>query len=236
MPPRTDDPPPAAENLYIRVGKRSSNHFLHYPEKVSRHSCGETATSRIQSREKRVSLRYSAFMPQELDDTDLQILDLIQSDARRPADAIGQLVNLSASAVQRRISRLRDDGVIVGEIALLEPKAVGRPLVMIVDVELERERPNLLADFKRWLLREPAIQQAWYVTGGSDYVLVVTAVDVDSYDSLMQKLVTDNPNVRKFGTRVALKTLKRGFVIPLTQRHDKERGSDTGPISGLSSD
>jgi Lrp/AsnC family transcriptional regulator, leucine-responsive regulatory protein len=74
------------------------------------------------------------------------------------------------------------------------------------------------------------------VTGGSDYVLVVTAVDVDSYDSLMQKLVTDNPNVRKFGTRVALKTLKRGLALPLRQRTEREQGSDSGSPSGLSSD
>jgi DNA-binding Lrp family transcriptional regulator len=175
-------------------------------------------------------------MTQELDEKDLQILDLIQSDARQSAEMIAQIVNLSASAVQRRIARLRDDGVIVGDIALLEPKAVGRPLVMIVDVELERERPNLLADFKRWVQREPAVQQAWYVTGGSDYILVVTAVDVDSYDSLMQKLVTDNPNVRKFGTRVALKTLKRGLVLPLRPRTEREQGGDSGSPSGLSSD
>jgi Lrp/AsnC family transcriptional regulator, leucine-responsive regulatory protein len=207
-----------------------------YSGKVSNRSRGQTAIFQVESGEKSAFLRYSAGMTQELDEKDLQILDLVQSDARQSAETIAQIVNLSASAVQRRIARLRDDGVIVGDIALLEPKAVGRPLVMIVDVELERERPNLLADFKRWVQREPAVQQAWYVTGGSDYVLVVTAVDVDSYDSLMQKLVTDNPNVRKFGTRVALKTLKRGLALPLKQRTEREQGGDSGSPSGLSSD
>jgi Lrp/AsnC family leucine-responsive transcriptional regulator len=153
-------------------------------------------------------------MPTELDALDRKILALVQADASRPADAIGGMVGLSASAVQRRLARLRDSGVIEGEIAVVDPKALGRVLTMIVDIELERERPELLASFKRWIAAEPAVQQAWYVTGDGDYVLVVTACDVEEYDALMQRLLADNANVRSFRTRVSLATLKRGLAVP----------------------
>ncbi|TWI03570.1 DNA-binding Lrp family transcriptional regulator [Luteimonas cucumeris] len=150
----------------------------------------------------------------ELDKFDRNILAIIQSDARRPAEAIGAEVGLSASAVQRRIARLRDEGVIAAEVAVVDARRVGRPLTMIVDIEVERERPELVAGLKRWIADEPAVQEAWYVTGDGDYVLVVTARDVDDYDALMQRLVVENTNVRHFRTRVALGTLKRGLLVP----------------------
>lgn len=150
----------------------------------------------------------------DLDRIDHQILALVQQDARRPAESIGDEIGLSASAVQRRLVRLRETKVIEAEIAVVDAKALARPLTMIVDVELERERPELLVSFKRWIWAEPAVQQAWYVTGDGDYVLVVTARDVEAYDSLMQRLVADNPNVRRFRTRVSLGTLKRGLAVP----------------------
>jgi Lrp/AsnC family leucine-responsive transcriptional regulator len=154
-------------------------------------------------------------MTHELDRTDCMLLRLMQENARLPAEKIGVAVGLSPSAVQRRIARLRETGVIAAEVAILDPKAAGFPLSMIVDIEVERERPELLAEFKRWITREGAIQEAWYVTGDSDFVLVVTARDVEDYDALMQRLVKENPNIRRFRTRVALGTLKRGAAVPL---------------------
>jgi len=154
-------------------------------------------------------------MPPAIDDIDKRILRVIQQDARRSAESIGTDIGLSASAVQRRIAKLRDDGVITAEVAIVDPKSVGRALTMIVDVEVERERPELMAVLKRWIAGEPAIQEAWYVTGDGDFVLIVCMRDVDDYDALMQKLVAENPNVRRFRTRVALGTLKRGCAVPI---------------------
>jgi Lrp/AsnC family transcriptional regulator, leucine-responsive regulatory protein len=151
----------------------------------------------------------------ELDKLDRRLLAILQKDARRPAELMGADVGLSASAVQRRIVRMREEGVITAEVALVDPKQAGRPLTMIVDVEVERERPELLASLKQWIAAEPCIQEAWYVTGAGDYVLIVAARDVDDFEALMQRFVADNPNVRRFQTRVALSTLKRGMFVPM---------------------
>src|ERR1700742_5397330 len=118
-----------------------------------------------------------------IDEIDRNILRVIQQDARRSAESIGTDIGLSASAVQRRIARLRDDGVITAEVAIVDPKTVGRSLTMIVVVEVERERPELMAVLKRWIAAEPAIQEAWYVTGDGDFVLIVCMRDVEDYDA-----------------------------------------------------
>ena len=152
-----------------------------------------------------------------LDELDRKILALVQQDARRPAEAIGAEIGLSASAVQRRITRLREEAVITAEVAIVDPRSLGRSLTLIVEIEVERERPELMALLKRWIAAAPAIQEAWYVTGDGDFVLIVTARDVEDYDALMQKLVTENSNVRRFRTRVALGTLKRGCRVPVDE-------------------
>jgi DNA-binding Lrp family transcriptional regulator len=153
----------------------------------------------------------------ELDKFDRGILAILQADARRTAESIGAQIGLSASAVQRRMARLREDAVIAAEVAVVDPRCVGRPLTVIVDVEVERERPELLHALRQWIAAEPAIQQAWYVTGEGDYVLIVTARDMEEYEALTKRLLEENPNVCRFRTRVALGTLKRGLALPVEQ-------------------
>lgn len=154
-------------------------------------------------------------MPFELDKFDRKILAIVQRDATQRSEAIGSAIGLSSSAVQRRITRMRDARVIRAEVAIVDPESVGRPLTIVVDVEVERERAELLAAFKRWIAEEPAVQEAWYVTGDGDYVLIVSARDMAEYDQLMQRMLADNGNVRRFRTRVALATLKRGAAVPV---------------------
>jgi DNA-binding Lrp family transcriptional regulator len=154
-------------------------------------------------------------MPIELDKLDRRILAMLQKDARRSAELVGAEVGLSASAVQRRIARLREEGVIAAEVAVVDPKRVGRPLNLIVEIEVERERPELVASLKQWIAAEAMIQEAWYVTGAGDYVLIVVARDVDDFEALMQRLVAENANVRRYHTRVALGTIKRSLLVPV---------------------
>lgn len=176
---------------------------------------GQPATINSQTRYFPDLRPYRAHMPIELDKLDRRILAILQKDVRRSAELIGADIGLSASAVQRRITRLRDGGVIIAEVAVIDARSVGRPLTLIVDVEVERERPELLASLKQWIAAEPMIQEAWYVTGAGDYVLIIVARDVEDFEALMQRLLTDNANVRRYQTRVTLGTIKRGMLVPV---------------------
>jgi hypothetical protein len=74
--------------------------------------------------------------PAALDRFDLAILDILQADNTTPQRAIAQAVNLSAPAVQRRIQRLKDSGVIRANVAVLDPVKVGKPLTIVLEVHL----------------------------------------------------------------------------------------------------
>jgi Lrp/AsnC family leucine-responsive transcriptional regulator len=151
----------------------------------------------------------------DLDRFDRQLLNLVQQDSAQTAERLAEQVGLSPSAIQRRLKRMREQGVILRDIAVIEPRAIGRPTFFVVSLEVERERPELLAQLREWIARHAEIQQAFYVTGETDYVLIVTARDTEAFDALMSRLVQENPNVRRFTTNVVLGLLKQGLTVPV---------------------
>ena len=154
-------------------------------------------------------------MNAKLDRLDRALLNALQIDASLTNEQLAERVGLSASAINRRIQRLNRAGVIERRIALVDPAEVGRPGLFVVSVEVERERPELVQPLRSWLRREPAVQQAYYVTGSADYVLLVTAPDIAAYDELMSALMRDNANVRRFTTNVVMTAIKRGLFVPV---------------------
>lgn len=149
-----------------------------------------------------------------LDRFDRQLLNLVQHDAGQTADRLAEQVALSPSAIQRRLRRLREQGVITCDAAIVDPRKAGRPTFFIVSVQVELERPELLAQLRTWLNLQEQIQQAYYVTGEADFVVVVAAHDTETFDALMARMVGENPNVSRFTTNVALNVIKRGMRIP----------------------
>ncbi|QDZ02032.1 Lrp/AsnC family transcriptional regulator [Nitratireductor mangrovi] len=150
-----------------------------------------------------------------LDPADRILLDALQRDARVKLEALAEEVGLSASAVQRRIARLRETGVIAGECVVLDPKAAGNRVTVIVELMLERERSALTEGLKRWLIAAEEVQSAWGVTGETDFVLVVTAPDLESYERFTRRMMDDNEVIREFRSSVALNRLKHTLFVPV---------------------
>ncbi|MGY6656809.1 Lrp/AsnC family transcriptional regulator [Amycolatopsis roodepoortensis] len=151
----------------------------------------------------------------DLDRMDVAILACLQSDARTIAEHIGAKVGLSAAAVQRRIKRLRETGVIEREVAVLSPRALGLSMTFVVMVEMERENLAVLDGFRRQVLADDNVQQCYYVTGNADFVLVVTCRDMADFETFTRRMFFDNPNVRHFTTSVAMDRVKTGLTLPL---------------------
>ncbi|HLP70210.1 MAG TPA: Lrp/AsnC family transcriptional regulator [Rhizobium sp.] len=154
-------------------------------------------------------------MADDLDDFDRSILDIVQRDCQMKAEAIGDIVGLSASAVQRRLKRMREQGIIKAEIAVVDRRVTGNPMTFITGMEIERDNYDALAKFRAWVDRQDHIQQVYYVTGAVDIIAVVTARDVGQYDELMAQLMSQNPQIKRMHTNVVLKDLKLGMMVPV---------------------
>ncbi len=150
----------------------------------------------------------------DLDATDRQLLDLLQRDARQSLEVLAEQVALSAPAVQRRIKRMRDAGVILGEVAVVDPAAVGLTMTFVVIVELERERADQIDQFRRKAMREPQVQQCYYVTGEGDFVIIALARNMDDFEALTRRLFFDDQNVRRFRTSVVMGKSFKSLAVP----------------------
>ncbi|WP_189369522.1 Lrp/AsnC family transcriptional regulator [Tateyamaria omphalii] len=139
---------------------------------------------------------------------DLAILRLLQHDCTQPHRKIGEAVNLSTASVQRRIKRMEKAGIIAAQTAQIDPKKVGLPLTIVVEVELRSETAGRIDDIKRSFLDAPEVQQCYYVTGVVDFVLIVIVGDMSEYEDLTQRLFFPNDNIRKFHTFVAMDRTK----------------------------
>ena len=149
-----------------------------------------------------------------LDDFDKQILKLMQVSNRITSDNIAEKIGLSAAAVQRRIKRLRQQKVITADVSVINPKAINRPLTLVVQVTLERERADLMDSFKKSMKSNAMVQQCYYVTGSSDFILIITAQDMDDYEIFTRRHFFDNANIRNFQTNVVMDRVKVGLELP----------------------
>ncbi|MGA6104074.1 Lrp/AsnC family transcriptional regulator [Pseudomonas solani] len=149
-----------------------------------------------------------------LDDYDHRLLAEIQRDATLPQSELGERVNLSAAAVNRRLKRYRDEGIVRRQVALVEPEQLGHPLTLVVQVEVESERIDLLDAMKRSFARCPQVQQCYYTAGEWDFVLILAVRTMEQYTELTRCLFFESNNVRRFKTLVSMSNVKVGLEIP----------------------
>lgn len=151
-----------------------------------------------------------------MDQFDVKILELVQINNRLTAEQISEKVGLSPTTCQRRLKALRDNGTIMRDISVVSPSAVGRGLTVIVEVSLERENQAVLERFKKSMIADPAVMQCFYVTGEADFILILTAADMEDYVEFANRSFFDNPNVRAFRTSAVMQTVKLGLSVPVT--------------------
>lgn len=151
----------------------------------------------------------------DLDSFDLAILDILQRDNATPQRAIGDAVNLSAPAIQRRIKKMEEAGVIAANVAVINPHSVGQHITVFVEVEVISETTELIDDAKREFAAVPEVQQCYYVTGEADFVLVILVPSMAAYEALTRRLFFGNNNVKRFRTFVAMDRVKVGLSVPM---------------------
>lgn len=153
-----------------------------------------------------------SFQPDEFD---LAILEVLQENGAMPHREIGERVNLSAASVHRRIRRLEDEKFIIGNVAVVDPAMVGRPIAIVVEVHIESERLHLLDETRRRFRDHPDVQQCYYVTGEADFVLIVNVASMSHYDALTRELFLGNPNVKRFRSLIVMNKVKVGLGTPV---------------------
>src|SRR5215475_12726780 len=111
----------------------------------------------------------------ELDEFDLRLLGALQADGRLTNQELADKVGLSASQCSRRRSRLEESGIIRGYHADLSPEAL-----VFVHVTLSAHSPDNSKRFRDLVARSDDIQEAYSLTGETDYLLKMVLPDLKS--------------------------------------------------------
>lgn len=156
--------------------------------------------------------------PSEVDEIDLRLLDLLQTDASLTNQALAQAVQISPATCLRRIQRLERSGVIAKRVALLSAQALGAGLTVFAEITLDKQGAEHLLEFEQRAVLDPAVQQCHRVSPGPDFMLLMQVADMAAWHEVVQRLFTQDANVRnvksffsvhrsKMETRIALPVL-----------------------------
>jgi len=151
----------------------------------------------------------------ELDRIDRHILNQLQKDNRISNQALAELVGLSPPACLRRVRKLRNEGVIMADVSLIDPRIAGRYINIIVEVEMIRDQLDMYDAFKRKMDAASEVTQCYQVTGEVDFLLVLMVEDMEAYENFTRHYLSTEPNLRKFRTLISLRRDKFSTALPL---------------------
>lgn len=155
----------------------------------------------------------------KIDDFDRRLLELVRRNNREPARTLADKVGLSLSAVLRRLRRLREQKIIVADIALIDPALTGSAITMHVLVRMKQPGMRTMDAFARKIADEPEVAAAWEVTGDDDFVIKVQVATMAEYDAFTRRMLGDEQGVMAYKTLITIQTIveDNSALRPLVQ-------------------
>ncbi|WP_166945048.1 Lrp/AsnC family transcriptional regulator [Sphingopyxis panaciterrae] len=143
----------------------------------------------------------------DLDRFDRRLLEEVRRDNLQPARILADKVGLSVSAVLRRLRRLREEKVIVADIAVVNPALTGSALTMHVLVQMQQAGPQTMDNFAREIIRHPEVTGAWDVTGDDDFLLRVQVGAMEEYDAFTRRALGEDKGIHSFTTLITIRNI-----------------------------
>ena len=153
-----------------------------------------------------------------LDATDVRILSALQRDASRSVADIAAEVGLSQTPCWRRIKRLKDDGVVRGIVAHVDPEAVDLSFRSYAFVKLALPSRANMDRFDRLVGIWPEVVTCERVTGAVDYLIKVVASDIKAYDAFLRDKLLSGDLVSDVQSRIVVATVKETVALPIEAR------------------
>jgi Lrp/AsnC family leucine-responsive transcriptional regulator len=148
-----------------------------------------------------------------IDPIDLQILDLLQENARMSNAEIARRIGMAPSGTFERLRRLEERGVIRGYSPRLDAKAVGLGLLAFIFVRAE-ELPGETVTGEA-LAEIPEVLEVHHVAGEDCYLAKARVAGTDELGRLLRERFGAIPSVRSTRTTIVLDTVKEQVRLPL---------------------
>ncbi len=150
-----------------------------------------------------------------MDEIDLQILRILQSEPDINISAIGEKVGLSHTPCWRRIKKMEDSGLITGKVFLVDAEKAGFDVSIFVFVRLAVHSAEVLTEFEKATLLIPQILQCYTMSGEFDYLLRVVVPTVRDYEKAVKGTLLKLPHVGIMNSHFALNEIKNTTCLPI---------------------
>lgn len=150
----------------------------------------------------------------KLDPTDRRILEMLQRDIDQPIAELAERLGLSTSSCWRRIQRLRDEKVILRNVALVDPKRVNLGVTVFVSIKTSRHTPEWFERFRATAESIPEVVEFYRMSGDVDYLLRVVVPNIAAYDSVYKRL-TRGTELADVSSSFAMEEIKFTTAMPL---------------------
>ena len=151
----------------------------------------------------------------ELDRIDLKILDVLQRDGRISMTELAEQVNLSATPCSERVKRLERDGVITGYYARVNPAALGKNLLIFLEIKLSAKSGDVFDKVKQELLYVPEVMECHLVSGDLDYLVKARLPEMNKYRQLLGEILKRLPASAESRSYVVMEEIKESLYIPV---------------------
>ncbi len=152
---------------------------------------------------------------QDLDRIDRQILDILQRDGRISMTELASQVGLSASPCTERVKRMERSGVIAGYHARITPEALGKTLLVFVEIKLSAKSSDVFETIRRELLHMPEVMECHLVSGGFDYLVKFRMRGMKEYRHLLGDILKRLPVSAESHSYVVMEEIKETLYLPL---------------------
>ncbi len=158
---------------------------------------------------------------ENLDLTDLALLEAVQAQGRLPLVELAKRINLSATPCTQRMRRLEQDGVITGYHARLNPAALGQALMVFVTVSLKATDEATLKAFNAAVRPVKQILECHMVGGGFDYLLKIRISGMTEYRDILGGIIGALPMVESTHSYFVMEEVKETVMLPIPRPRDK---------------
>ena len=149
-----------------------------------------------------------------LDDTDHEILRLLQQDAKLNVNEIAQELHLTKTPIYERIKRLERDGVIDRYVALIDRQKIATSIIVFLTGSLTVNKFEQTQEFYDAVMNIPQVLECYLLGGDRDFLLKIIAKDLDSYHEFYSNKIASIPHVGEIRSLFVLKEIKRTTAIP----------------------
>ena len=151
----------------------------------------------------------------EIDRIDREILRVLQNDAELSAAAVGEKIGLSQSPCWRRIQRLKDEGLIQGQMIRFDRKKLGFDVMVFAQVKLTAHGRSQVPHFAETLRQFPEVQECHLVLGNIDFLLRIVVRDIDEYERFFLEKLSHLAEIQEVHSNIVLSEIKYTTELPI---------------------